>query len=104
MANGVAPVCHIVRGQIWPEPKIKALAPVRKPTDQGSANQAIDTLADNQDKLANASWTEAKRNTQRVRIHNPDDYNQWVEVERITRVVFENTVTGQSFEWQYKPA
>ena len=54
-------------------------------------------------KLRNSTWKEAGRNTQRVRIHNPEDYNQWVEVERITRVVFENPTTGTTFEWKYKP-
>ena len=102
--NGsVAPVCHIVRGQIWPEPVRKVLGPIRG-DDLPSAISAINQIADQLDKLADASWKEAKRNTQRVRIHNAENYNQWVEVERITRIVFENTVTGASFEWTYKPA
>ena len=103
MANGVAPVCHIVRGQLWPEPIRKVLGPIRKATDLPSAISAINQIADNLDKLADSSWQEAKRNTQRVRIHNAENYNQWVEVERITRIVFENPVTGASFEWNYKP-
>jgi hypothetical protein len=102
--NGsVAPVCQIVRGQIWPEYKPTPLPPIRRPTDLPSALAAINQLADNFDKLADSSWKEAKRNTQRVRIHNAENYNQWVEVERITRIVFENPVTGSSFEWTYKP-
>lgn len=96
--NGVAPVCPITRSQIIPDQQRKNLGPIRRTTDP-----AINQIADTIDKLADASWTEAGRNTQRVRIHNPDDYSQWVEVERITRIVFENTVTGTSFEWTYKP-
>ena len=54
------------------------------------------------DKLhAMRAGREIKRNTQRVRIHNAENYNQWVEVERITRIVFENKVTGATFEWSH---
>ena len=103
MANGVAPVCYIVRGQLWPEPIRKPLAPIRRATDLNSAISAINQIADNLDKVANADFREVTRNTQRVRIHNAENYNQWVEVERITRIIFENEVTGATFEWTYKP-
>lgn len=96
MANGVAPVCPITRGQIIPDQQRKNISPIRRTADN---TQIVDTI----DKLSDATWKEAKRNTQRVRIHNAENYNQWVEVERITRIVFENTVTGVSFEWTYKP-
>ena len=100
MANGneVAPVCHIVRGQLWPEPIRKPIGPIRR-TDDPAHNQVAEAI----DNLMDGTWKEAKRNTQRVRIHNAENYSQWVEVERITRIVFENTVTGVSFEWTYKP-
>lgn len=100
MANGtgVAPVCHIIRSQQLPEPIRKPFGPIRRTNDP-----AVNQIADAIDKLADSSWKEASRNTQRVRIHNAENYNQWVEVERITRIVFENTVTGVTFEWTYKP-
>src|SRR4249920_2269042 len=95
--NGsVAPACPIVKSQLWPDPTRKNIGPIRRTADNAQIADAIDKLSD-------ASWKEAKRNTQRVRIHNAENYNQWVEVERITRIVFENTVTGVSFEWTYKP-
>jgi hypothetical protein len=98
MANGVAPVCHIIRSQVLPDPIRKPIGPIRR-----NGDPVISQIADTIDKLADSSWKEARRNTQRVRIHNAENYNQWVEVERITRIVFENTVTGVSFEWTYKP-
>ena len=50
-----------------------------------------------------ATWGEIERITQRVRIHNPDDEDMWVEVERITKVKFINIITGERLVWRYKP-
>jgi hypothetical protein len=46
-------------------------------------------------------WVERSRKTEIVRITNPDDEEQWVDVERITHLVFQNTVTEELFEWVY---
>lgn len=96
MANGVAPVCPITRSQLIPDPQRKNISPIRRTAENVQ-------IADTIDKLSDATWEEAGRNTQRVRIHNAENYNQWVEVERITRIVFRNTVTDTTFEWTYKP-
>ena len=107
MANGVAPVCHIVRGQAWPEPKRTALGPIRRATDPASTTAAVNQIAEVLDLVLHnenqPEWVEILRNTQRVRIHSAVNYEDWVEVERITRVVWQNKLTEAKIEWRYKP-
>lgn len=43
-------------------------------------------------------WQEVSRTTERVRIHNPDDSSQYVDIDRISQVVFGNTV-GTILTW-----
>jgi len=50
------------------------------------------------------TWVETHRNTVRVRIENPDDKEQWVEVERITELTFTNKATNEQLVWLYKKA
>lgn len=106
--NGVAPVCHIVRGQLWPEPKRANIPPIRRAgTDPISMTSTINQIADVLDQVLHndnqPEWVEVLRNTQRVRIHSAVNYNHWVEVERITRVVWQNKITEARIEWRYKP-
>lgn len=44
------------------------------------------------------AWREVSRNTERVRIHNPDDKSQYVDLDRITEVVFASSV-GTTLTW-----
>jgi hypothetical protein len=44
-------------------------------------------------------WVERSRKTEIVRVSNPENEDQWVEVERITHIVWQNTVTEELFEW-----
>lgn len=46
-------------------------------------------------------WVERSRQTQIVRITNPNNEDQWVDVERITHIVWQNIVTEELFEWVY---
>jgi hypothetical protein len=99
MANGVAPVCPISRSQLVP-PTARPLIPaIRRTTDP-----AVNQIADVVEQVRDRTFTEdpGARITQRVRIHNPDDFEQWVEVERITRLVLKSD-TGATIEWTYKP-
>ena len=106
MANGVAPVCHIVRGQLPPNPKLQPLPPIRRATDPASAVSTVNQIKDVLDQVLHnddqPEWVEINRNTQRVRIHSATNYNQWIEVERITRVVFQDKLTGAQLVWQYR--
>jgi len=45
-------------------------------------------------------WTEKARETETVRVTNPDDDSQFVDVERIKRLVMENSKSGQTLEWK----
>lgn len=44
------------------------------------------------------TWQEVSRNTETVRIHNPDDKTQYVDIDRITYVVFASSV-GTTLTW-----
>ena len=105
--NGVAPVCHIVRGQVWPEPKRTAIPPTRRATGNDPNSTTINQIAEVLDHVLHndnqPEWVEVLRNTQRVRIHSAVNYNHWVEVERITRVVWQNKITEAKIEWKYRP-
>lgn len=50
------------------------------------------------------AWTETHRTVVQVRIENPDDKEQWVEVERITELTFTNSATNEQLVWLYKKA
>jgi hypothetical protein len=106
MANGVAPVCHLIRSQIQPIPKRQLIPPIRRATDPASTQEAVNQIIHVLDTVLHydqqPQWIEIERNTQLVRIHNPDDFDQWVEVERITRVVFQDQVTEAKLEWRYR--
>jgi hypothetical protein len=106
MANGVAPACPITRSQVPPEAKRQLIPPIRRAT----GNNVTDTVNQIKDVLdlvlhndGQPEWTEILRNTQRVRIHSAVNYNNWVEVERITRIVWQNKITEAKMEWRYRP-
>ncbi len=46
-----------------------------------------------------ARWTEASRSTGTVRIYNPDDKTQFVDVEQINQLTMKDGVTGESWSW-----
>ena|SRR5215467_7655656 len=45
-------------------------------------------------------FIEQSRRTQKVRVTNPDDENQWVDVEVITSLIMKDTKTGETWEWK----
>jgi AAA+ superfamily predicted ATPase len=108
--NGsVAPVCPISRSQA---PSAQPASPVAipRPTDLPSAINAINQLITMLNPLVINNlgfpyvpqWQEVKRNVQTVRIFNPNDREQWVDVERITNLVFQDQSTDALFQWNYK--
>jgi hypothetical protein len=46
-----------------------------------------------------SNWVEAFRTTATVRVENPDDSSQFVEIERINQLVMRDTVTGSTWEF-----
>tara|TARA_R110000803_G_scaffold107227_2_gene175376 strand:- start:2749 stop:3042 length:294 start_codon:yes stop_codon:yes gene_type:complete len=48
------------------------------------------------DEVADASLREQSRTTDTVRVYNPDDEEQYVDVQRITSLTTRNTSTGQT--------
>jgi hypothetical protein len=108
--NGsVAPVCPISRSQA---PSAHAASPVAipRPTDLPSAIAAVNQLITILNPLVINNlgfpyipkWQEVQRNVQTVRIFNPNDREQWIDVERITNLVFLDKSTDALFQWNYK--
>lgn len=54
-------------------------------------------------RISETAWREVARNTEQVRIHNPDDENQWVQIERITELVLQDPNTDQQIYWKLYP-
>jgi len=50
-------------------------------------------------KQANGRFSEVTRATQTVKIENPQDSTQYVMVKQITRLVLQDNVTGETWEW-----
>jgi len=46
-------------------------------------------------------WRETDRKTEKVRVENPDDKEQFVQVERIKRMTFQNDTTGEQMRMQF---
>lgn len=101
--NGsVAPACPVTRSEVPPaQPGIKVPF-VPKATDLDSAIAAINKLIDivMTDTEPSIRWLEKERVTAIVRIFNPDDDSQWVDVERIMRLVMEDQITGDLWLWE----
>jgi hypothetical protein len=108
--NGsVAATCPISRSQV---PIARPASPIAiaRPTDLPSAIQAINQLIMiyNTPVQNNTviypyipDWTEVHRDTTVVRVTNPKDKDMWVDVERITNLVFQDSSTDQLFQWEY---
>jgi hypothetical protein len=100
--ESVAPACPTTRSEVPPtQPGIK-FPFVPKATDLESAIAAVNKLIDIvvTDSEPSIRWLEKERTTDIVRITNPDDDSQWVEVERIIRLVMEDQITGDLWLWE----
>lgn len=110
-SNGsVAPTCPVSRSQV---PIARAAPPnaIARPIDLPSAIRAINELITviNNSNIQNnlveypyiPDWSEIHRDTTVVRITNPQDKEMWVDVERITNLVFQDKSTDQLFQWLY---
>jgi hypothetical protein len=110
--QSIAPVCYVSRSQV---PIARPAVPIAipPPTDLPSAIRAINQLisiynpTSTQNNLVEypylPRWHEIHRDTTIVRIKNPKDPEMWVDVERITNLVFHDRTSDQLFQWLYNP-
>ena len=116
--NGsVAPVCPTSRSQA-PSGMPGVVTPaIPRATDLPSAIQAINQLImmlqqpthpnmflqiNNTMPFPMSRWVETNRVTTKVRIFNPNDNSQWVDVERISNLTFTDRSNNDKFNWAYQ--
>lgn len=119
-----APFCKRSTDQVIAQPPIKRLPAIPPPNDLQSAINAINMLINYVYQLSGqigptgpqgdrgspgqpgrppnqnvGRWIETNRATEKVKIYNPDDHDQWVEVLRTNSLTMRDSVTGEL--WQY---
>lgn len=52
-----------------------------------------------EEKKKQGRWSEQTRKTEKVKITNPDDPSQFVEIERINQIIWKDNVSGETFVW-----
>lgn len=62
-------------------------------------NNTAKTNRTSNQKKDTSNFVEIKRNTTKVKVYNPDDHTQWVEVKQITMLTFKNKATGETWTW-----
>jgi len=101
--TSVAPVCPISRPEpIPPQPGIKLPVPTLA-YDLPSAIAAVNALVTVHNvaqKTSNVRWVERERTVQNVRIFNPNDNSQYVDVVRIVKLIMEDVITGELWWWE----
>jgi len=103
-----APVCPINRDQFigaGTPPKFPSIPPA---TDLPSALRTITVMREIIIMLTNqlkppvtklGRWQEVSRVEKRVRVENPNDSDQYVEIDRINQLKMRDTVTGEEWVW-----
>ncbi len=99
----VGPVCHIPPVKpdtLQPKPHNMPSIPPAQPNLQSLTN-TVNTMRTLLIQLLSrkAVWVETGRVTELVRVFNPNDHTQYVDVERINQLVMADKVTGQVWEW-----
>lgn len=115
-----APVCHIApENSRIPQPAVRGLPAIPIATDLQSALAAINAMRliiqkitnqnqdDNGTQINNfqmkpdksTTWAEDSRKTETVKVYNPDDHSQFIEVERINQLVMKDKTTGNKWTW-----
>lgn len=54
-----------------------------------------------QTKTKHGVFKEVSRSTKKVRVYNPQDKTQYVDVKQITSLVMRNSVTGDTWQWKF---
>ena len=123
-----APVCNVIPTEQPGEPTAKTVPTIPIANDWASAFAAINAIrawinaqqqpqrqqGDNPGrggiippkqtpkqppKPKQGRWNEVSRSTQTVKIFNPDDHTQFVEVEQLTKLVMQDSVTKETWIW-----
>lgn len=94
--GGIAPVCPTSRSQFPAAQPMSRAVPIA--TDLPSAIRAINQLII---MMETPKWQEIHRVVTPVRIFNPNDSSQWVDVERIASLTFQDQTTGGLWNWKY---
>jgi hypothetical protein len=67
-----------------------------------------DPVDDPQDGIVIIDYDYIDRAVTKIRVENPDDSEQWVEIERIDKILFRNRTTGiyvrLNIDWSKKPS
>jgi len=102
-----APFCNVKGVTIPGTPQLPSLQPIPKATDLPSALRAIQAMTNNFNTLYNTfvktgNFVELRqfRTTEIVRIYNPQDASQFVDVQQITGLTFQDPVTGRLLTWK----
>lgn len=79
---------------------------IARATDLPSLITAVNQIKHIVDILTNqfaeeVHWVERSRVTKIIRVTNPDNPDNWVDVERIMKLTFQNLVTKEIFVWDY---
>lgn len=104
--NGsAAPICPTVRSQAIPPQPPKKIPAIPWVNDLPSVINAVNQLIMIQNNYAltqdQPRWVETSRVTNTVRVFNPNDKEQWVDVERISNLTFQDQATDGYFNWDY---
>lgn len=111
-----APVCHIVQQLPGAEPQTARLPAIPIATDLPSAlaaiaalRQIVHSITGQLPNLGTAKTQPVlkeilnKRTTETVRVKNPQDNSQFVDVEQINHLEFQDASSGQKLIWN-RPA
>lgn len=123
-----APVCPISRSQaVSGQPGLRLpsmLRPTDLPSAIAAANQAAQILAGRRvinnfypprtipspgsdgpnqhgGRPKHSRWKEVSRTTKKMKFYNPEDEEIWIEVERITKIVWEDPGYGTRLTFEY---
>ncbi len=111
-----APVCHVSKDQVISQPDPKQMPSIPHATDLASALLAIAALKKIVEHIVLppknnghgtvlpppakiGRWTQFNRVTERVKVTNPDDPSQFVEIDRIKTLTMVDNVTGEKWVW-----
>lgn len=96
-------VCNVAGPVRFPDQTMAKFQPIPRATDLPSVINAINAITNNFYTLARAGNFVENRNLrtyQTVRVFNPEDTNQWVDVLQITGLTFVDPVTGRTLVWR----
>ncbi len=107
-----APICFIPVDQDITQPNGPTMPAIPLATDYNSMMAAVNAMRqammaitgqraqNNRNQPKTGRWVEQSRSVSTVRVKNPKDPEQYVDVERINALVLRDTVTGELWTWK----